>query len=93
MSVLQRGEMMNTTRYWMVATVVESAVIGLFAGIAAYNTYWCGTPGIFLGLLTWGFSFCMLLIRRDEEDRQRYEDEHFRKQKSARPSGINRTVA
>ena len=79
--------------YWVTATVIESAVMGFFAGAAAYNTYWHGASGIFLGLLTWGFSFCMLLIRRDEEDRQRYEDEHFnRKQKSARPSGINRTV-
>ena len=78
--------------YWLLATVIESGVIGLFAGVSAYNTYWNDFSGIFLGFLAWGFSFCMLLVRRDEEDRQRMEDGHRRK-KSARPTRINRTAA
>lgn len=78
--------------YWLIATIIESGVIGLFAGISAYNTFWNGCPGVFLGFLAWGFSFCMLVIARDEEDKQRMEDGHRRK-KSARPTRINRTAA
>ena len=70
--------------YWLIATIIESGVIGLFAGISAYNTFWHGSAGIFLGFLAWGFSFCMLLIRRDEEDKLRFEENERRRKRGNR---------
>lgn len=70
----------------MFSRLIESSVIGLFAGGWASCTYWEGAAGIFIGLVAFLASMFFLTIQREEEEKARKHASPYR-HKNARGAG------